>query len=128
LPAWDSKEQTKKNIGGSVMERLEDQGALSILAALANEHRLKIFRKLLDAGSHGVGAGALAEATGLSQSNLVFHMHELADAGLVQSSKQGRHVVHELRPQTVRMLLTFLTEDCCQGHPELCDLSSNHAA
>ena len=120
--------QITKIFGVTLMERLGDHGALSILAALANEHRLKIFRRLLDAGAQGVGAGALAEETGLSQSNLVFHMRELADAGLVLSKKQGRHVVHELKPETVRMLLTFLTEDCCQGHPELCDLSANHAA
>lgn len=41
--------------------------AIEALGALAQEHRLALFRLLVQAGDKGMPAGAIAEALGVSQ-------------------------------------------------------------
>lgn len=67
-----------------------------------------------------MAAGALATALGLAPSTLSFHLSALEQAGLVQSTRQGRHVIYAVRFSGLRELLSFLTETCCNGHPDLC--------
>ncbi len=99
---------------------MNDKQAIQSLSALANEHRLRVFRTLVEVGPTGMRAGELAERLGLGATNLSFHLKELDRAGLLISTRQGRNIVYAVRIDGVRDLLTFLTEDCCQGRPELC--------
>jgi DNA-binding transcriptional ArsR family regulator len=99
---------------------MEDKTAVQALAALANEHRLRIFRTLVAVGPSGLHAGALAERLGIGATSLSFHLKELDRAGLLVSTRQGRNIVYAVQIEGIRELLTFLTEDCCQGRPELC--------
>ena len=94
--------------------------AVQALAALANEHRLRIFRTLVAVGPTGLRAGDLAQRLGIGATNLSFHLKELDRAGLLIASRQGRNIVYATRIEGVRELLTFLTEDCCLGRPDLC--------
>jgi ArsR family transcriptional regulator len=41
-------------------------------------------------------------------------------AGLLRAAHHGRHVRYAVYVEGMRQLLTYLTEDCCQGRPELC--------
>jgi DNA-binding transcriptional ArsR family regulator len=66
-------------------------------------------------------AGAIGEAVGTSSSNLSFHLKELEHAGLVQSRRVSRSIIYSASMTGLGELLRFLTEDCCQGHPEVCD-------
>lgn len=94
--------------------------AVSSLAALAHEQRLSIFRLLVRKGPTGLAAGAIASAVGASPTAASFHLKELGRAGLIRSTRQGRSIVYALHVDAVRQLLTYLTDDCCQGHPEIC--------
>lgn len=99
---------------------MDDKTAVQALSALANEHRLRIFRTLVAVGPSGLRAGELGERLGIGATSLSFHLKELDRAGLLVATRQGRNIVYAVRIDGVRALLTFLTEDCCRGRPELC--------
>ena len=56
----------------------------------------------------------------LPASTTSFHLAALERAGLTQSTRQGRQIIHAARIAGLRQLLAFLTETCCSGRPELC--------
>src|SRR6476619_5595959 len=93
---------------------------IAALAALAHQHRLRIFRLLVKEGPSGMPAGEIADAIGISATNMSFHVKELDRAGLLRSTRQGRFIRYAIDVDGMRELLTYLTEDCCQGRPELC--------
>ena len=99
---------------------MDHEDAVAALAALAQSHRLALFRQLVRVGDVGLTAGQLAEAVGIAATGLSFHMKELERAGLVTQQRQGRYVRYRIAVTTMRELLTFLAEDCCGGRPELC--------
>lgn len=99
---------------------MSDTQIIKKLNALAHESRLKVFRVLMNAGTHGLNAGTVAEKTGLTPNNLSFHLKELREASLISSSRDGRSIFYKLDIEGYKNLLTFLTKDCCAGHPELC--------
>jgi ArsR family transcriptional regulator, arsenate/arsenite/antimonite-responsive transcriptional repressor len=99
---------------------MEQKNALAALAALAHETRLKIFRLLIPAGPSGLPAGEIATRLGVPASTLSFHLKELDRAGLLRSWRRQRQVFYAADYEGTRRLLTFLTDDCCQGHPEIC--------
>lgn len=99
---------------------MNDASAVQALSALANEHRLRIFRTLVAVGPNGLRAGELARRLGIGATSLSFHLKELDRAGLLIATRQGRYIVYAVGIDGIRELLSFLTEDCCQGRPELC--------
>lgn len=99
---------------------MNQEAALAALAALAQQHRLKAFRLLIEAGPTGLAAGFLAGRLGIAPSALSFHLARLERAGLVRSWRVGRSICYGPEIDGMRRLLAFLSEDCCQGRPELC--------
>jgi ArsR family transcriptional regulator, arsenate/arsenite/antimonite-responsive transcriptional repressor len=99
---------------------MEMHAAVRSLSALAHEHRLGVFRLLVKAAPKGMPAGEIAEALGLPPSSLSFHLAALESAGLVASKRAGRFIHYMVEPHAIRELLAYLTEDCCEGRPELC--------
>ncbi len=99
---------------------METSEAAGAFAALAQDTRLDLMRLLLAEGGSGLPAGEIAMRLGVPSSTLSFHLAALERAGLTQSTRQGRQIVHAARINGVRRLLTFLTETCCGGRPELC--------
>ncbi len=99
---------------------MDETETVAALSALAHRHRLRIFRLLVRAGPSGVPAGEIATELGISPTGLSFHLKELDHAALVTSTRHGRFVRYAVRVEGMRQLLTYLTEDCCQGQPELC--------
>ena len=97
--------------------------AVKVLAALAQESRLAIFRTLLQVGPAGLPAGQLAEQLGIAPSSLSFHTKELVHAGLVSSRHEGRFVIYSAHIDGMNQLLSYLTENCCGGNP--CNPISN---
>lgn len=90
------------------------------LNALAQESRLAVFRLLVRSGSDGLAAGAIAEALDLRAATLSFHLTQLVRGGLVDSRREGRSIIYFVNVAGVRALFEYLTEDCCDGRPELC--------
>lgn len=102
---------------------MNDHDAITMLAALAQEHRLKIFKRLIREGPSGISASTIADAAAISPTSASFHLKELERAGLVSSTRKGRFILYAVEIESMKNLLAFLTEDCCQGHPELCGAS-----
>ena len=99
---------------------MEMKEAVEGFAALSQETRLALMRELAARGATGVAAGDLALLVRQSPSTLSFHLAALEKAGLVQSTRQGRHVIYAVRFAGLRSLLSYLTETCCAGRPDLC--------
>ncbi|WP_406857691.1 metalloregulator ArsR/SmtB family transcription factor [Alsobacter sp. KACC 23698] len=100
---------------------MKDSEALAAFAALSQETRLHMIRVLVKAGPDGMAAGVLAEAVGASSSRFSFHIKELEHAGLVRSRRASRSIIYSACYDGLGDLLRFLTDDCCQGHPEICN-------
>jgi arsenate reductase len=94
--------------------------AASGFAALSQETRLDLMRLLVTEGANGLPAGDIASHLGVPASTLSFHLAALERAGLTQSTRQGRQIIHAVRMAGLRQLLGFLTETCCGGRPDLC--------
>lgn len=99
---------------------MELSEAAAAFAALSQETRLDLLRLLLMEGASGLPAGEIATRLAVPSSTLSFHLAALERAGLTQSTRQGRQIVHAPRIAGVRRLLSFLTEACCGGRPDLC--------
>ncbi|MBX9590919.1 MAG: metalloregulator ArsR/SmtB family transcription factor [Hyphomonadaceae bacterium] len=99
---------------------METNEAAACFGVLAQETRLKLIRHLAARGPSGAAAGELAVALQTAPSTLSFHLGVLEQAGLVRSTRQGRHIIYAVRFVGLRALLSFLTETCCAGRPELC--------
>ena len=69
---------TKLEMTGAVMQ---SPVAIDALGALAQEHRLALFRLLVQAGQGGRSAGSLAEALAVPNSSLSFHLAHLNERG-----------------------------------------------
>jgi len=99
---------------------METNTAIEALAALAQATRLGIFRLLLRQGPGGLPAGEIAAALAVPPATLSFHLKQLEQAGLLSSRRDSRLIYYAADIEGIRRLLAFLTEDCCQGRPEIC--------
>lgn len=84
-----------------------------ILAALAQETRLDVFRLLVEAGPRGLPAGEIARRLEIAAPTLSFHLRSLLHAGLVTSERSGRSLVYAASFERLRRVVAFLTENCC---------------
>lgn len=94
---------------------MESVEVIKALSALAQEHRLAVFRKLVEAGLDGMSAGALADALGIPNSSLSFHLAQLTNAGLIIQRRQSRSLFYTADYAAMNMLMGYLTENCCGG-------------
>lgn len=94
---------------------MESETVVRALSALAQEHRLALFRLLVQAGPDGLAAGAIAEALGVPASSLSFHLAQLTTAGLIAQRRDGRSLIYSADYGAMNALLGFLMENCCGG-------------
>lgn len=83
------------------------------LGAVAHEHRLAIFRMLVERGPDGLSAGAIAERLGMPPSSLTFHLRQLQHAGLVTQRRLSRQLIYAADFAAMNGLIAYLTENCC---------------
>jgi DNA-binding transcriptional ArsR family regulator len=89
--------------------------AVAALSALAQEHRLELFRLLVQAGDKGMPAGAIAQALGVPNSSLSFHLAQLRSAGLIEQERQHRSLIYRANYPAMNELVGYLMENCCGG-------------
>lgn len=94
---------------------ISSSAAVEALGALAQEHRLALFRLLVQAGDEGMPAGAIAEKLGVPNSSLSFHLAHLTRAGLIQQRRQGRSLIYTADYTATNALVGYLMENCCGG-------------
>ncbi|WP_333585421.1 ArsR/SmtB family transcription factor [Phenylobacterium sp.] len=99
---------------------MEIETALKRLSALAQQGRLDVFRRLVQAGREGLAAGDLAKAAGVAPNTLSAQLTILANAGLIRSRRDGRSIIYSADYEGMGDLLLYLMQDCCQGRPEVC--------
>lgn len=99
---------------------MNTQAAIDALSALAQETRLATFRLLVQSGPDGLSAGEIARRLDVQPATLSFHLTQLERAGLIASHRQSRRIIYAADFEGMRGLLDFLTQDCCQGRPEIC--------
>lgn len=95
---------------------MDSPAAVEALGALAQEHRLAVFRMLVQAGMDGLPAGSIAEALGIPNSSLSFHLTQLSKAGLVTQERQHRSIIYRADYGAMNALVGFLMENCCGGN------------
>lgn len=89
--------------------------AIAALGALAQEHRLAVFRLLVQAGAKGLPAGVIASALGIPNSSLSFHLAQLSRAGLIRQQRQHRSLIYSADYDAMNALVGYLMENCCAG-------------
>jgi ArsR family transcriptional regulator, arsenate/arsenite/antimonite-responsive transcriptional repressor len=99
---------------------MESAIAIKRLSALAQESRLEVFRLLVKAGRGGMAAGEIARLLQITPNTLSAQLNVLSNAGVVTSRREGRSIIYAAAYDAMGELLVYLTEDCCQGRPEVC--------
>ena len=59
------------------------------LCSFGHEHRLAVYRLLVEAGPDGMSAGAIAGALTIPPSSLTFHTQGLLKAGLISQRRKA---------------------------------------
>jgi len=85
------------------------------LGALAHQHRLAIYRLLVERGPEGLSAGAIAERIGMAPSSLTFHVQSLQRAGLISQRRVSRQLFYAADFAAMNDLVEYLTKNCCGG-------------
>jgi DNA-binding transcriptional ArsR family regulator len=99
---------------------MEIKTAVAALGALAQETRLSIFRLLMEVGRDGESVGRIGETLKVAGATLSFHLKELARAGLVTARQERQFIYYAVDFDRMAELMTFLTQNCCQGMPQKC--------
>ena len=92
---------------------MKTPAVIGALAALAHEHRLAIYRLLVEQGLRGLPAGAIGERVGLQPSSLTFHLQSLQRAGLVTQQRASRQLIYSADYDVMNGLVGYLTDNCC---------------
>jgi DNA-binding transcriptional ArsR family regulator len=96
------------------------EAAAGILSALAHDGRLAVFRLLVKAGPEGLAAGDIARKLDTQPNTMSAQLLVLSHAGLIRARRDGRSIIYTADFAQMTLLLKFLTEDCCNGRPEIC--------
>src|SRR5579863_907982 len=95
-------------------------GVIDALGALAHEHRLAIYRLLVQRGPEGLPAGVIGERVGLVPSSLTFHLQNLQRAGLITQRRESRQLFYAADFTVMNGLVGYLTENCCGNSEAVC--------
>jgi len=94
---------------------MDTASVIAALGALAHEHRLAIYRLLVEAGPAGLPAGKIAERLGVPPSSLSFHTKGLVQAGLARQRRASRQLIYAADFAAMNDLVGYLTDNCCGG-------------
>ena len=94
--------------------------ATTIFESLSSGIRLDVYRLLVRQGPTGMVAGELATALNLPATNMSFHLKSMVHANIVTVEQEGRFMRYRANLDLMRDLITYLTEECCDGQPEQC--------
>jgi DNA-binding transcriptional ArsR family regulator len=96
---------------------------IAALGALAHEHRLAIYRLLVQRGPEGLSAGTIGQRIGLLPSSLTFHLQNLQRAGLITQRRESRQLFYSVDFSVMNGLVSYLTENCCGNSDADCGVS-----
>lgn len=88
----------------------------SILDALAQETRLKVFRILVKNSETGICPCEIAEELAIPRNTLSFHLSLLKQVGLCHQERQGKKITYKPNCQIINEVVAFLHQDCISCH------------
>jgi DNA-binding transcriptional ArsR family regulator len=88
-----------------VDSRMPVAEAARLFGLLTDETRLMLLLALEYGGAEGIPLGRLAEAIGVTEAAVSYHLAALQTAGAVTRRREGRNVFYSLPPGTARDLL-----------------------
>jgi len=92
---------------------MKTPAVIEALGALAHEHRLAIYRLLVQRGPEGLPAGTIGQRIGLLPSSLTFHLQNLQRAGLIAQRRESRQLIYSADFTAMTALVGYLTDNCC---------------
>ena len=102
---------------------MKTANVIEALGALAHEHRLAIYRLLVQRGPEGLSAGTIGQRIGLLPSSLTFHLQNLQRAGLITQRRESRQLFYSVDFSVMNGLVGYLTENCCGNSGADCTVS-----
>jgi DNA-binding transcriptional ArsR family regulator len=99
---------------------MKTPAVIDALAALAHEHRLAIYRLLVERGPAGLPAGRIGDQVGLQPSSLTFHLQSLRRAGLITQQRSSRQLIYSADFAVMKGLVGYLTDNCCAASESAC--------
>ena len=99
---------------------MEKNIATAIFESLSSGVRLDAYRLLVRQGKTGLVAGELASALSVPATNMSFHLKAMVHANIVTVAQEGRYMRYRANFALMLDLIAYLTEECCEGHPEQC--------
>ena len=99
---------------------MDDESAITVLGALAQNTRLDVFRLLVRLEPDGMAAGEIARQLDVPQNTMSAHLGILSRAGIVRSERHSRSIIYRADLDGLRALMLFLVKDCCAGNADLC--------
>src|SRR5579862_6549448 len=100
--------------------KMKSPQVVDALSALAHEHRLAIYRLLVQRGPEGLPAGVIGQRIGLLPSSLTFHLQNLQRAGLITQRRESRQLIYSVDFSAMNGLVGYLTENCCGNSDTEC--------
>lgn len=94
---------------------MEKTDIIASLAALAHDTRLDIFRLLVVTGPGGLAVGEIGAQVNVPPATLNHHLAQMKQAGLVTCVRDGRKLIHSADFERMDGVLSYLTDNCCQG-------------
>jgi ArsR family transcriptional regulator, arsenate/arsenite/antimonite-responsive transcriptional repressor len=92
---------------------LDDRAAVeleSVLAAIADRHRLKILNMLVRADAAPICVCEFTAALELAQPNVSYHLRQLIEAGIITRERRGRYSYYSLVPGALSHIAALVTE------------------
>jgi DNA-binding transcriptional ArsR family regulator len=86
--------------------------AVTALGAIGNDHRLAVYRMLVQKGPQGLPAGDIAARLDVPPSSLTFHLQHMLQAGLVTQRRLGRQTIYAADFAAMNGFVSYLTENC----------------
>ena len=98
---------------------MEQNAAATAFATLGHPDRLAVFRLLMRFAPRGVRPTEIAAALGIKANTLSHHLSDLAGAGLVQVTRQGRSLYYRVNLPVTEALIGYLALDVGRARPDL---------
>lgn len=98
---------------------MEIYRAAHAFATLGHPGRLAVFRLLMRFAPQGVRPTEIAGALGLKQNTLSHHLADLAAAGLICGTRQGRSLYYAVDLEATESMIGYLALDVGRARPDL---------
>ncbi len=101
------------------MQRMNDDTAARLFAALGNPTRLTVLRLLVQAAPLGLTVGDIQSRLSVPASTLAHHLMKMESIGIIVQKKQGREIMNSIKFEVLQALSDHLLKDCCAGLAEV---------